>query len=449
MPSPLADRTTVTLLAALGVREELPEAVRARIALDLLASLPGDEASVDGRSGQSRLHLGAVRVPPSGRAYLVGTGDATGAGVLIWEVFAGRESPPDERPRLHDVVDEVHADVDDVVNASLDGGYRTVAELLDALTLAAPRAASHFDVVAALRDPEAPLVSRRPSVPWPRPASVAPPAALQADAFDDLELATHRAASEPDIQLVLLCTNDDDDPLAAELRRAGLLVWAQAPGADGAEVVALAHPRVVVCDAEIEGTYDFIEALRGHDATRDTPLVVLAPRVEDRSSLAAFYATADVFLEKPCEAAAVAKAVVDLVEKRARIAPSLGKGAMRGDLAHVAASTIFEILDLERRSGELRVDASGWRVVIELTAGHVVRVTIDGKEAAARAALAAILREKSGSFAFTPTGARAMPPKADRLATLLVGLAEQDETDPKNSGRLNEHERPSATRSPE
>ncbi|HVY45032.1 MAG TPA: hypothetical protein VHB21_04095, partial [Minicystis sp.] len=167
-------------------RDELPEPVRARVALDVLESLPSSAAHVDERSGKSRLHLGAVRVARSGRAYLVGGGDVSGAAVLVWEVFAGREAPPpDERPRVHDVVDAVHPDVDDVVTAALEGRFAHVGELREALASAAPRVASHEDVVWALRGAaDAAPVSSRPRVPWPRPATIPPPSARSGAGHD-------------------------------------------------------------------------------------------------------------------------------------------------------------------------------------------------------------------------------------------------------------------------
>ncbi len=462
-----SDRTTVVFVAALGDKDELPEAVRARVALDLLASLPGHERSVDVRSGDSRLRLGAVRIPPSGRAYVVGSGDGSGAAVLLWEVFAGRESPPGgERPRLHDAVDEVHPDVDDLVAAALAGEHETVGELLEALTRAAPRPASHFDVVASLRAPDQPPMSRRPSVPWPRPPSVAPPALF--DPLDELEIGhpsgldaldvSAPASDETGLPLVLLCTVDEDDLLAAELRRAGFLVWAQPPGSDGVEAVALARPHCVVCDVEVDGARELVESLRADEATRKTPLLLLAPRVDDRSSLAAFFATADVSIEKPFHAEAVATQVAALVRNRARKAA----GAIRGDLSHVAATTLLSLLDVERRSGELRVHASNRRIAVELASGHVTRARIDEKDLPPRAAIAAILREKSGSFAFTPVTPRGAPQNAERLGTLLqappdtsnsspVGDSAGDgDADAQTPGRAHhEHERPSAPRSPQ
>lgn len=467
------DRTTVVFVAALGDKDELPEAVRARVALDLLASLPAHERSVEVRSGDSRLRLGAVRIPPSGRAYLVGSGDGSGAAVLVWEVFAGRESPPDdERPRLHDAVDEVHPDVDDLVAAALGGEHETVGELLEALTRAAPRAASHFNVVASLRAADQPPMSRRPSVPWPRPPSVAPAAlfdpldeleighAADLEARDALEVAAAPSSDQVGLPLVLLCADDEDNLLAAELRRAGFLVWAQPPGSDGVEAVALARPHCVVCDVEVDGARELVESLRGDEATRKTPLLLLAPRVDNRSSLAAFFATADVSIEKPFRTADVATQVAALVRSRARKA---GAGAIRGDLSHVAATTLLSLLDVEQRSGELRVDASNRRVTVELAGGHVTRARIDEKDIPAGAAIAAILREKSGSFAFTPVTPRGAPQNAERLGTLLQepqhdtsnsspvgGSAGDGDADAQTPGRAHhEHERPSAPRSPQ
>ncbi|HVY49683.1 MAG TPA: hypothetical protein VHB21_27505, partial [Minicystis sp.] len=118
-------------------RDELPQAVRLRLVLDLLRDLSEDLA-LEPRSAGSRLRLEHVELDAEGRASCRGVGDETGAQVLVWEVLASRPAPEGELPRVHDIVDELHADVDDVVAraVALGGDPATAGELLAALASA-------------------------------------------------------------------------------------------------------------------------------------------------------------------------------------------------------------------------------------------------------------------------------------------------------------------------
>jgi hypothetical protein len=125
---------------------ELPEGIRLRVALDVIAQLFEECAPTLGkRSPKSRLRLSNVRVARDGSSRVLGNGDSTGAQLLLWEMIAGREAPDPPLPRVHDVVDEVSPDVDDVVtNAAILRRMASIDELLEALqeaagSIAAPR----------------------------------------------------------------------------------------------------------------------------------------------------------------------------------------------------------------------------------------------------------------------------------------------------------------------
>ncbi|HVY44369.1 MAG TPA: DUF4388 domain-containing protein, partial [Minicystis sp.] len=157
--------------------------------------------------------------------------------------------------------------------------------------------------------------------------------------------------------------------------------------------------------------------------TRATPLLLLAPRIDARSSLAAFFATADVCLQKPVGLEEAVGQVGALVRMRARLAPSRAEPALRGDLAQVSAATVLQILDVEQRTGDLRVDVGDRRVLVELASGCAVRASIDGEAVTLEHALAAMLEARRGSFAFAPRAPRMAPPSAARIGRLLIAAA--------------------------
>ncbi|HEY4119593.1 MAG TPA: DUF4388 domain-containing protein [Byssovorax sp.] len=164
-------------------RDELPEGVRLHVALDLLRALDVDEPLAP-RTPASRCRFQRVRIGEDGRARLDGEGDATGAGLLLWEVLATRAAADDADvaalPRVHDVVDAIPPDVDDLVAAILGGTseIETVGELARALVEAAGGAIGvAADVRAALgfapeeaAAPVTPVEVAPPLAPPPRAA---------------------------------------------------------------------------------------------------------------------------------------------------------------------------------------------------------------------------------------------------------------------------------------
>lgn len=108
----------VPYLELLRQRGEPPESVRLRVALDVLGSLARIGVSeLTPREAESP-GIDRVVVDDDGRVALTDPGDGTGIAFLVWEVLAGR--PAEGRPgRLHDVLDEIHPDVDAVVEEAL------------------------------------------------------------------------------------------------------------------------------------------------------------------------------------------------------------------------------------------------------------------------------------------------------------------------------------------
>ncbi len=74
---------------------------------------------------------------------------------------------------------------------------------------------------------------------------------------------------------------------------------------------------------------------------------------------------------------------------------------LRGRLEQFGLATVLTFLDLERRSGELMLFASGQVGHVWLRAGRVVRARIAGTRRARKAAVYELLNWQEGRFAFT------------------------------------------------
>ena len=111
--------------------------------------------------------------------------------------------------------------------------------------------------------------------------------------------------------------------------------------------------------------------------------------------------------------------------------PASSRGAaFQGDVAQVSLSTVMTLLDLERRSGTLKVKADdGQRGELELAEGKLVAVRLGGKEGDPTEQLRELLRWKKGSFAFKPDLDGA-PPRENRPSLggiLLEAMRREDE----------------------
>jgi hypothetical protein len=84
--------------------------------------------------------------------------------------------------------------------------------------------------------------------------------------------------------------------------------------------------------------------------------------------------------------------------------PTSNRGsAFQGDISQVSLSTVLTLLELERRSGRLKVKSDGRRGEIDLQEGTLVAASLGGKLGDARELLRELLRWKRGSFAFKPS----------------------------------------------
>jgi hypothetical protein len=82
-------------------------------------------------------------------------------------------------------------------------------------------------------------------------------------------------------------------------------------------------------------------------------------------------------------------------------ASSMTGAAFTGDIAQMSVATVLTLLELERRSGRLKVRGEGGRVaLLELTDGKFASGTLDDKPWNSTELLREVLRWKKGSFSF-------------------------------------------------
>jgi two-component system, OmpR family, response regulator len=144
-----------------------------------------------------------------------------------------------------------------------------------------------------------------------------------------------------------------------------------------------------------------------------TPFLFLTEADDTESRLHGLNVGADLYLTKPFRNEEVVAQVGALIDMANRLrqqrdafssdgpASSMAGAAFTGDIAQMSVATVLTLLELERRSGKLKVRGEGGRVaLLDLTEGKFAAGALDDKPWNSTELLREVLRWKKGSFSF-------------------------------------------------
>ncbi len=238
--------------------------------------------------------------------------------------------------------------------------------------------------------------------------------------------------------------------LADGLRDHGFDVSTCLSGGDALAVAGTIEPDCVISEMvlpELDGP-SIVRALRAESPPISHVPILFLTNVDDVASrLAAFQAGADVYLTKPFRVNDVAMQVQGLVAMASRLTgtsralqPSLveemepapdsvmpGGHAIEGNIAQMSVATVLTLLEMERRSGSLKVTSGGRMCSLELIAGYAVGGVIDDSDVAPLAVLRDILRWQDGRFRFRPGSDGAIPANRRSIGALLIEAVRLDD----------------------
>jgi CheY-like chemotaxis protein len=393
----------------------LPIAVRLRIGIELLRALAaGPPAVAMPRSSASRLAFERVVLRADGGVSVKGDGDDSGAALVLWEVLAGRPLGSEPPVRLHDIVDDMPADTDDLVMGAVrpGGPPATTTELFEELvrvaesyavaqdalwdqlpsgapssrkgraaaptsTRTAPastRAAPTSTRAAPAGEPApeatpsktaATLPSMKAVVP---PKRAAPPVTIAEPPTPPLP-----ASQAPELAVMLIHAGDERQSLANALRRAGYPVVACGDAASALARAERETPICVVCDADLPDAdgQDLARRFRKlATAAADTPFVLFASQAEADRAVPRFRAGADVYLAKPIASAALVRQIGALIDMSSRLrsvhraVPSARRApeaaAVTGDIRQIGIAAMLTLLEMEKRTGSFIATSEAW-----------------------------------------------------------------------------------------
>lgn len=221
------------------------------------------------------------------------------------------------------------------------------------------------------------------------------------------------------------------------LSEAGYDVHLAGEARAGFDKVRELQPDCILCNVNLPDIDGFWVARRVRtEPTRvaTTPFLFLTEADDTESRLQGLNVGADLYLTKPFrndEIVAQVGALIDMANRLRQQRESFSSegpassrvgAAFSGDLAQMSVATVLTLLELERRSGRLKVRGEGGKVaLLELTDGKFAGGALDDKASYPTELLREVLRWKKGSFSFRGTqGAVSDSGEQQKIGGLLL-----------------------------
>lgn len=203
------------------------------------------------------------------------------------------------------------------------------------------------------------------------------------------------------------------------LGEAGFEVHVVGEARAGFDKVRELQPDCILCNVNLPDIDGFWVARRVRtEPTRvaTTPFLFLTDPDDHEARLQGLNVGADLYLTKPFhneEVVAQVGAMIDMANRLKRQRDSFSSegpqssvvgAAFSGDVAQMSVATVLTLLELERRSGRLKVRGEGNHVaLLDLADGKFASGMLDDKPWNSTDLLREVLRWKKGSFSFRGT----------------------------------------------
>lgn len=200
------------------------------------------------------------------------------------------------------------------------------------------------------------------------------------------------------------------------LGEAGFEVHVAGEARAGFDKVRELQPDCILCNVNLPDIDGFWVARRVRtEPTKvaTTPFLFLTDADDHESRLQGLNVGADLYLTKPFhneEVVAQVGALIDMANRLRKQRDSFSSegpqssvvgAAFSGDVAQMSVATVLTLLELERRSGRLKVRGEGNHVaLLELAEGKFAAGMLDDKPWNSTELLREVLRWKKGSFSF-------------------------------------------------
>jgi two-component system, OmpR family, response regulator len=203
--------------------------------------------------------------------------------------------------------------------------------------------------------------------------------------------------------------------LSRFLGEAGFEVHVAGEARAGFDKVRELQPDCILCGVNLPDIDGFWVARRVRtepSRVATTPFLFLTEADDTESRLQGLNVGADLYLTKPFrndEVVAQVSALIDMANRLRQQRDSFSSegppssiigAAFTGDIAQMSVATVLTLLELERRSGKLKVRGEGGVALLDLTEGKFAAGSLDDKPWSSTELLREVLRWKKGSFSF-------------------------------------------------
>lgn len=233
--------------------------------------------------------------------------------------------------------------------------------------------------------------------------------------------------------------------LAKFLGEAGYEVHLASEARAGFDLARTLQPDCILCDVmlpDIDGFWVARRVRTESSSVATTPFLFLTNAEDTESRLQGLNVGADLYLTRPFRDEEVVAQVGALLEMANRLrkqqesftseGPASGPGAaFSGDIAQMSVATVLTLLELERRTGHLKVRSEDGKVaLLELEHGTLGNATLDDESADPTLVLRETLRWKKGSFTFRSAVVvvtTSAPPRPSIGGLLIEAMRLEDE----------------------
>jgi CheY-like chemotaxis protein len=229
---------------------------------------------------------------------------------------------------------------------------------------------------------------------------------------------------------------EDDDWVArlleTGLREHGYDVTTAAEALAGFQQVCQVETDCIICDVTLPDFDGYWVAQQVRSASAKvaaTPLLFLGPMDDEGAALRGLQVGADALVTKPFrldEVIAQVDALVDMAKRLQKTRASISQHprppahALTGNIEEMSIVTVLTILEMERRSGELKLSSGPDAATIELRSGYASGGTLKGVKQELVPVLKQVLSWKTGVFSFVVGPDVPAPERKRTIAGMLV-----------------------------
>ncbi|MDD9941551.1 MAG: response regulator [Myxococcales bacterium] len=181
---------------------------------------------------------------------------------------------------------------------------------------------------------------------------------------------------------------DDDDLMRREaehaMRGAGHEVITARNGVEALSI-ALSEPiDLVLTDVTMPSMdgWQLLRLLRSRAKLSKLPVIFLTRLTSDVERLKGYELGVSDYVDKPFHVDDLVERVRVQLASGTNVLPSDALQVLRGDLAQVALASLLSLIEMERRTGVLRLQREGEQAVLYIRRGSVVSIDLDVRHAA-------------------------------------------------------------------